>query len=163
LTRPDLSAEECVRRYPRIIRAMRAQAILSESEASEALRDFRRDPNALGGEATTCYGGVRRVLRDAIRWRHEWARTYRWYKRYVYEDIRFVQGDDALEPLQILREYGVEAAFIYMLQWHCPGEHRLLDTLRGGSGDCVYRSGPYRMNWNSPLGYIGLVARVEAP
>ena len=35
----------------------------------------------------------------------------------MYQQIVFVQGDEAIEPLSILEEHGQSALFDYCLQW----------------------------------------------
>ena len=66
-----LSADECAKRYPRLLRAMKWAACLSETEASATLRDLRNG-NARygGGEAVSHFGGPLAVLQAAKRCRH---------------------------------------------------------------------------------------------
>ena len=73
-----------------------------------------------------------------------------------YEDVVFLQGDDAFQPLEILDSKGADAALEYLKQWHYPGEHQGSQELGHGSGDKTYEKDGYIMSWNSRLGYIGL-------
>lgn len=62
--------KECERRYPRLVRCMQFVAILSEGEASCALRDWKRrhayGGEPLGGEAVSHFGGCRVTIERAI-------------------------------------------------------------------------------------------------
>lgn len=73
-----------------------------------------------------------------------------------YEDIVFIQGDEANEIYDILNEKGEEAALDYLKQWHLPNEHQTSDELLHGKNDRVYKKDGYIMSW-SPKGlYFGL-------
>ena len=74
-----------------------------------------------------------------------------------YENVVFMQGDDAIEPLNILDEKGVDAALDYLKQWHQPGIHSTENEIGCGTSDEKYEKDGYIMCWNAPLGYIGLV------
>ena len=73
-----------------------------------------------------------------------------------YEDVVFLQGDEAYEPLERLDREGPEAALEYLKQWHYPGEHQGSQTLGHGSEDKTYEKDGYIMSWNPQLEYIGL-------
>jgi hypothetical protein len=73
-----------------------------------------------------------------------------------YEDIVFLQGDEAYQPLEILSTKGKDAALEYLKQWHYPGEHQGSQELGHGTGDQTYEKDGYIMSWNSSIGYIGL-------
>lgn len=73
-----------------------------------------------------------------------------------YENVAFAQGDDAVEPLEILNNNGPEAALEYMKQWHYPGEHDGNKELGHGTEDETFEKDGYILSWNSRLGYIGL-------
>ena len=73
-----------------------------------------------------------------------------------YENIVFIQGEEADEPLQILDEKGPDAALEYLKQWHNPGQHEGTEELGHGGDDEVYEKDGYIMSWNSGLNYIGL-------
>lgn len=73
-----------------------------------------------------------------------------------YEDVVFLQGSEAEEPLRILSEEGEDAAMNYLMQWHDHGNHMGSDELKHGSSDETYEVGGYHMAWNTSLGYIGL-------
>lgn len=76
--------------------------------------------------------------------------------RQAIERIIFLQGDSAIEALEIYNEEGIDAAFAYLSEWHYPGEHETSDTLGAGTSDCVYKSAEYVLTVNESLGYIGL-------
>ena len=82
---------------------------------------------------------------------------------YRYERVIFAQGDDAEEPLEIVREEGPEAAIEYLAQWHNPGEHETGDTLSHGTDDNVFRTDDgYILSWFPAMDYIGLEFDTEA-
>jgi hypothetical protein len=77
-----------------------------------------------------------------------------------YEDVVFLQGDDAIEPLKILDEQGEKEVFEYLVQWHRPltGEHETRDNYENiGTSDYVIKIGSYTLFYNLKLGYIGLM------
>lgn len=67
MNRPHLDMDQCAARYPRLMRAMQWVAILSRSEASGALRDWRHGHRTGGAEAVAHFGGPARVISEAIR------------------------------------------------------------------------------------------------
>lgn len=73
-----------------------------------------------------------------------------------YEDVVFMQGEDAEDALSILETQGEDAALNYLKQWHEPGSHMGSSELGHGSGDETYEKDGYIMSWNSRMGYIGL-------
>ena len=73
-----------------------------------------------------------------------------------YEDVVFLQGDEAYEPLERLDREGPDAALEYLKQWHNPGQHMGNQELGHGSSDQTYEKDGYIMSWNSRLDYIGL-------
>jgi len=73
-----------------------------------------------------------------------------------YEDIVFLQGDAAFQPLEILETKGEDAALEYLKQWHYSGEHATTNELGHGSSDHIYEKDGYIMSWNPKIGYIGL-------
>lgn len=87
-----VTSEEAQYRWPRLVKAMTNVALLSTGEATCALRDWynrehywgSREPewyvrNVQGGEATSHYGGVHKVITNAFRLRGL-------IRRGVYED-----------------------------------------------------------------------------
>lgn len=89
-----------------------------------------------------------------------------------YENIVFMQGDDADEPLRLLYDKHDDSvvwgwpdkkteAIAYLAQWDNgdPGEVR--DTSSAGSSDYQHTEGEYLLTWNLGLGYIGL-ERIKA-
>jgi len=73
-----------------------------------------------------------------------------------YEDVVFLQGDEAFQPLEILDTKGKDAALEYLKQWHNPGQHMGSQELGHGSSDKTYEKDGYIMSWNPSIGYIGL-------
>lgn len=73
-----------------------------------------------------------------------------------YENVVFMQGEDAYEPLEILNQNGEDAALDYLEQWHDPGNHEGTNELGHGSSDRIYEKDGYIMSYNTSLGYIGL-------
>ena len=73
-----------------------------------------------------------------------------------YEDVVFLQGDEAFEPLERLDREGPEAALEYLKQWHYPGEHQGSQDLKHGADDKTFEKDGYTMTWNPRLDYIGL-------
>lgn len=73
-----------------------------------------------------------------------------------YEDVVFMQGQEAEEPLRILDQEGEDAALEYLKTWHMVGSHMGNDKLSHGSSDLTYKKDGYIMSWNPHLGYIGL-------
>lgn len=73
-----------------------------------------------------------------------------------YEDVVFMQDEEAEEPLNILNTQGEDAAMEYLKQWHNPGQHMGRNNLGHGSNDEIYEKDGYIMSWNSRIGYIGL-------
>lgn len=73
-----------------------------------------------------------------------------------YEDVVFIQGEEAEEPLRILDDEGEEAALNYLKQWHNPGQHMGSAELGHGTSDKTFEKDGYIMSWNPRIGYIGL-------
>ena len=67
--------EDAEMRFPRLVRSMRFAACLNSTEAASAIV-MHRAGHAWAGEAVNHYGGVRAVLRGAIRCRHAARRAY---------------------------------------------------------------------------------------
>ncbi len=78
-----------------------------------------------------------------------------------YEDVVFMQGEEADEALEILRTQGEEAALQHLMQWHQPGQHMGSAELGHGSGDQTFEKDGHIMSWNFPLNYIGLQYNVS--
>lgn len=83
-----------------------------------------------------------------------------------YVDIVFCQGDDANEPLDILDQFGVDAAAEYLAQWdygESASEFNSTTTPSAGTSDYseATSNSEYIVTWNLRLGYIGL-ERVES-
>ena len=72
-----------------------------------------------------------------------------------FQRIVFAQGDDAIEPLEILDNQGDDAAIEYLSQWDT-GEGQVSEKPSNGSSDYVVEKDGYRLSYNLRLGYIGL-------
>jgi len=73
-----------------------------------------------------------------------------------YENVVFMQGDEAYEPLELLDRKGEDAALNYLKQWHNFGQHEGSSELGLGTNDQKYEKDGYIMSWNPRIGYIGL-------
>lgn len=73
-----------------------------------------------------------------------------------YEQVVFMQGEEADAVLEVLDDQGEEAALEYLAQWHNPGEHEVRDESAAGTDDNEFRDGDYILSWNNHFGYIGL-------
>jgi len=73
-----------------------------------------------------------------------------------YENVVFLQGDEAFDALERLDREGEDAALEYLKQWHYPGEHEGSQEENHGTADKTYRKDGYIMSWNPSIGYIGL-------
>jgi len=73
-----------------------------------------------------------------------------------YEEVVFMQGEEANEAMDILNNDGRDAALEYLKQWHQPGIHMGSNELGHGNQDKVYEKDGYIMAWNPYLPYIGL-------
>lgn len=78
-----------------------------------------------------------------------------------YEEVVSLDGQEANHALNILMQDGKDEAMEYLKQWHNPGQGMGSETLGHGSMDKTYEKDGYIMNWNSALGYIGLVYDTE--
>lgn len=74
-----------------------------------------------------------------------------------YQEIVFMQNENAEEALKILNEQGEEAAMNHLKQWdYGENEGEIYEQNPGGSNDHIYRQGDCIMTYNESLGYIGL-------
>jgi len=78
-----------------------------------------------------------------------------------YEQVVTLDGSEAAHALNVLMQDGKDEAMEYLKQWHQPGQGMGSETLGHGSMDKTYEKDGYIMNWNSSLGYIGLVHDTE--
>ena len=79
-----------------------------------------------------------------------------------YEEIIFLQGDDANDCLDVLNEVGNEKTIDYILTQYDNGKDNYkTDKLPAGSSDDIYETGNYILNYNIPLNYIGLVRKIK--
>ncbi len=72
---PPMLYEQIETRYPLLLRAMRAAALLSRTEAADCIHALQG--RRLSGEAVNHFGGPLAVLAGAIRYRHCVANFYK--------------------------------------------------------------------------------------
>jgi hypothetical protein len=92
----------------------------------------------------------------------EWVNSVMNEAARKYYEIIFLQGEEADEPLKILKDKGEEEALEFLKQWDYGKEmeHSPMEAPWGADDD-NFESDEYVMSWNSRLGYIGLVRKVE--
>lgn len=73
-----------------------------------------------------------------------------------FENIVFLQGEEANEVLQMLDIIGVEQTLNYLQNLHFSNEHTIIED-PSSDNDEKYSKDGYLMTWNTRLGYIGLV------
>ena len=74
-----------------------------------------------------------------------------------YEEVVFMQGEDAEKVLDIIDEHGEDAGIEYLKQWHQPGHHMGTSQVPHGSGDYLYQKDGYTLSYSPSLGYAGLI------
>jgi hypothetical protein len=73
-----------------------------------------------------------------------------------YANVVFLQGDEAIEVLELLDAHGVGAAIEYLSEWDYGDYGEVSDAKRAGYSDSTVTSAPYVLTWNERMGYIGL-------
>lgn len=80
---------------------------------------------------------------------------------FAYQEIVFLQGDEADEALKILNEKGEAAAIKHLSDWDCGSSNEWQKEVPWGTSDrTVFKSG-YYLSYNEGLGYIGLTRPVS--
>ena len=79
----------------------------------------------------------------------------------MYEEIIFLQGEEANEALQILEDKGEEGLLKHLMQWHYPGEHETCEGNPSGNADNEFDDNNYKLSYNEGLGYVGLAYKLE--
>ncbi|MDG1950824.1 MAG: hypothetical protein P8J32_08495, partial [bacterium] len=74
-----------------------------------------------------------------------------------YEEVVFMQGEEAHTVLDIIDQQGEEAGLKYLMQWHDPGNHMGTTQVPHGSGDQLYQKDGYTLSYSPSLGYVGLI------
>ncbi len=74
----------------------------------------------------------------------------------MFEQIVFLQDDEAKEALSILDEKGERETIEFMKQWHNPDAHEVRDESSAGFEDECFWQGNYCLSYNTSLRYIGL-------
>ncbi|NBU48223.1 MAG: hypothetical protein EBS34_12455, partial [Flavobacteriales bacterium] len=78
-----------------------------------------------------------------------------------YEQVIFLQDNEADHALNILMQDGEDEAMDYLMKWHQPGNHETSKETGFGSSDKTYERDGYIMAWNPTIGYISLVHDLE--
>ncbi|MDD3038085.1 hypothetical protein [Bacteroides sp.] len=76
--------------------------------------------------------------------------------QYCYASIIFMQGDEADEPLKLLKRKSVMAAVRYLREWDNDEYYELNNHSQRGTSDSYQICLGYLLTWNFSLGYIGL-------
>ena len=79
-----------------------------------------------------------------------------------YLNIIFLQGEDAEEVLEIIRDQGESAAMNYLKEWDMGDSCDESETHPAGRSDSSFIRGNYIMNYNDSLSYVGLCRVVES-
>ena len=79
-----------------------------------------------------------------------------WVDTARYEDVVFLQGEEADKAIEIIQRDGPDAGIKFLSQWHYPGEHMTRDELPHGTNDNVHHDNGYILFWNNMLPYAGL-------
>lgn len=79
-----------------------------------------------------------------------------------YEDVVYMQGDEAETAMDILNGEGEEATLEYLKQWHNPGQGQGSNELGHGNMDRTFEKDGYIMAWNPHIPYIGLQYDTES-
>ena len=74
-----------------------------------------------------------------------------------YQQIVFLQGDEAIKPLMIMDKKGTDEAMQYLKQWdYGDGDGEIRTSSAKGTSDYFVEKSDYLMSWNVGLCYIGL-------
>ena len=79
-----------------------------------------------------------------------------------YLNIIFLQGKDAEDFLEIIRDLGESAAMNYLKEWDMGDSCDESETHPAGRSDSSFISGAYIMSYNKSLSYVGLCRVVES-
>jgi len=125
------------------------EKLVQSGNPSPTMEDTAREANRMEGIQTQPAPKTRTIPRGA-------EEFYESTDQDKFEDVVFMQGEEADEPLDILRNQGKDAAMEYLMQWHDSGNHMGSAELGHGSSDQTFEKDGYTMAWNIPLNYIGL-------
>jgi len=74
-----------------------------------------------------------------------------------YEQIVFLQGDEAEHALKLIEKYTPKAAIIFLrTMFEGMFEPTITEEEPWGSGDQLYKNKDMVLSWNDRIGYIGL-------
>jgi hypothetical protein len=85
------------------------------------------------------------------------------YRYGKYEEIVFIQGEEAEEPMEILDSQGLEAVLKYLQQWDY-GESPVVEMdylLNVGNSDIIEEINGYLISYQRGIPYIGLTKIVD--
>lgn len=77
-----------------------------------------------------------------------------------YQEIIYLQGHEAQEALEILKDHGEDEAIMYLTQWDY-GDGAVTPDVGFGTADKEYQLGEYILSYNISLQTIGLIKKVE--
>jgi len=81
-----------------------------------------------------------------------------------YENVVFLQGEEAEPYLKMLNDAGAEEVVRNLVNgWYNPGEHEVVSGNPAGAGDQTFEvdDGKFILSWNDGIGYIGLIAKTD--
>lgn len=83
----------------------------------------------------------------------------------AYENVVFVQGEEAHEFLDLIDEMGASDALDYMLDYlgvYEAGTHEVVEDTPNGLSDQTYTDGDgFTLSWNTNLDYVGIHKLVQ--
>ena len=83
-------------------------------------------------------------------------------KKFRYEEIVTMQGEEAVKPLIYLARYNNPKDVIeYFIKYHKPGEHSTTPINNFGSSDITYEMDGYTLSWNLNVKTLHLVYDTE--
>ena len=77
-----------------------------------------------------------------------------------YQEIIYLQGHEAQEALEVLKEYGEDECIMYLTQWDY-NDGAVTPDMGFGTADREYQLGEYILGYNIALQTIGLIKEVE--
>lgn len=82
--------------------------------------------------------------------------------KYDFEQIVFLQGQEADKAMGILSSHGDDALLNYLQQWDNGGGHEVCETSTHGNSEALieYENG-YVLSYNIYLNYCGLQYKIE--
>jgi hypothetical protein len=78
----------------------------------------------------------------------------------MYQDIVFLQNEEANEALNILKNKGQDSCMNFLSQWDY-GDSPYIEDNPIGLSDTTYEKDNYIMHYNTSIEYIGLIKKVS--